>query len=790
MSKPGKVLKGLCKKLGVRLTVKRGQKRVYKSIKVLKAQCKRKVKRKKVKKKRKVKRKRKVKKRRRKFGSGNGRYLELMKEIEKEKKEEEEKKKEKENSEEEKKRRQETMENFFTLGKKYNFKININDKYLIRINDKAGIWRYLYERYDEKGKPKIRNLKKATHYIDIDSKKIYKYRKATKRASAYIEDKPTNLLYDPDEGTDIYIQTNRLNPPKLYCEHLNLEYLQKINMKYLKRNSITPELLGELWQFIDKKITDLEHQRFLHKKIESIVISPKFLDGVKVNDRDMNKFKLEYKTETEIDKGIRDKMVSLASGDRSQINNSKKFFQFLNNMAIRDAQELGLLRETLVEYYLNIDPDDIRDVILFINNKKTYTQKLKGIYEELLYTYQEILFDEKGHPRYRDVKQIIMSDENVFLKTEKLEDYVDKYMNRLKETSKEEVLNKVSELREKYYEKQKRVRVPNETDAPVLSRQNIDTYEDIAEDRHLSHSFENLISGESLGEKHFRIINSMEGLKTDTDYMVLKDREEGAVPIEGIGIDEIRKQGTIAFRIGQKDFSFKLKRMLQNKSKFSLTKNGFYINDIEVRFKAGQHTNTFRGTISMHPKNNDSGVANTNTRYGRFHFKLEDNASNNVCYYKFSLEQGELGRMQIHELKDLEIRGSSGTVNSTFRENATKNAIRKYVNHILTIMYNIGLYRFGKKRKKKKRKNNFGKKKNKISKNMKQLCKKLGIRLTVKRGQKRVYKSIAVLKAQCLKKKRKVKKKKVVKKKKKVVKKKKKVVKKKKKVKKKSKKRK
>ena len=55
MSKPGKVLKGLCKKLGVRLTVKRGKKRMYKSVKVLKAQCKRKQKKKK---KRKVKRKR------------------------------------------------------------------------------------------------------------------------------------------------------------------------------------------------------------------------------------------------------------------------------------------------------------------------------------------------------------------------------------------------------------------------------------------------------------------------------------------------------------------------------------------------------------------------------------------------------------------------------------------------------------------------------------------------------------------------------------------------------------
>ena len=60
MSKPGKSLKTLCKKLGVRLTVKRGKKRVYKSVKVLKAQC--------AKKKKKVKRKIK---RRRKFGSKN-----------------------------------------------------------------------------------------------------------------------------------------------------------------------------------------------------------------------------------------------------------------------------------------------------------------------------------------------------------------------------------------------------------------------------------------------------------------------------------------------------------------------------------------------------------------------------------------------------------------------------------------------------------------------------------------------------------------------------------------------
>ena len=54
MSKPGKVLRNLCKRLGVRLTVKRGKKRVYKSVAVLKRQCKNKVK----KKKKKVKRKR------------------------------------------------------------------------------------------------------------------------------------------------------------------------------------------------------------------------------------------------------------------------------------------------------------------------------------------------------------------------------------------------------------------------------------------------------------------------------------------------------------------------------------------------------------------------------------------------------------------------------------------------------------------------------------------------------------------------------------------------------------
>ena len=62
MSKPTKSLKTMCKKLGVRLTIKRGQKRVYKSVAVLKKQC---AKKKKARGKRKVKRRR----RRRRFGT-------------------------------------------------------------------------------------------------------------------------------------------------------------------------------------------------------------------------------------------------------------------------------------------------------------------------------------------------------------------------------------------------------------------------------------------------------------------------------------------------------------------------------------------------------------------------------------------------------------------------------------------------------------------------------------------------------------------------------------------------
>ena len=69
MSKPGKVLKEMCKRLGVRLTVKRNGKRVYKSVAVLKRQCKRKA----------GKKKKKKVKRKRKFGEWGIKYKEDQK---------------------------------------------------------------------------------------------------------------------------------------------------------------------------------------------------------------------------------------------------------------------------------------------------------------------------------------------------------------------------------------------------------------------------------------------------------------------------------------------------------------------------------------------------------------------------------------------------------------------------------------------------------------------------------------------------------------------------------------
>lgn len=68
MSKPGKVLKALCKKLEVRLTVKRGKKRVYKSVKILKKQCA-------DKKKRNNKKKKVKRRRRRRFGTGSLKFI-------------------------------------------------------------------------------------------------------------------------------------------------------------------------------------------------------------------------------------------------------------------------------------------------------------------------------------------------------------------------------------------------------------------------------------------------------------------------------------------------------------------------------------------------------------------------------------------------------------------------------------------------------------------------------------------------------------------------------------------
>ena len=51
--------------------------------------------------------------------------------------------------------------------------------------------------------------------------------------------------------------------------------------------------------------------------------------------------------------------------------------------------------------------------------------------------------------------------------------------------------------------------------------------------------------------------------------------------------------------------------------------------------------------------------------------------------------------------------------------------------------------------KRRKRKSSFGKKAKKPSAALRRLCKKHKVRLTVKRGKKRVYKSEKVLKKQC-----------------------------------------
>ncbi len=65
---------------------------------------------------------------------------------------------------------------------------------------------------------------------------------------------------------------------------------------------------------------------------------------------------------------------------------------------------------------------------------------------------------------------------------------------------------------------------------------------------------------------------------------------------------------------------------------------------------------------------------------------------------------------------------------------------------------NIGSpYGYGKRRRRRRKKRSFGKKAKKPSAALKRLCKKHKVRLTLKRGKKRVYKSEAMLKKQCKK---------------------------------------
>tara|TARA_Y100000739_G_scaffold225198_1_gene230776 strand:+ start:3959 stop:4771 length:813 start_codon:yes stop_codon:yes gene_type:complete len=63
----------------------------------------------------------------------------------------------------------------------------------------------------------------------------------------------------------------------------------------------------------------------------------------------------------------------------------------------------------------------------------------------------------------------------------------------------------------------------------------------------------------------------------------------------------------------------------------------------------------------------------------------------------------------------------------------------------------MGEMLYGKRRRRKKKKSSFGKKAKKPSAALKRMCKKHKVRLTLKRGKKRVYKSEAMLKKQCKK---------------------------------------
>ena len=194
MSKPGKVLRNICKKLGVRLTVKRGKKRVYKSVAVLKRQCANK-------KKKKVKSKKKVKKRkrRRKFGmvAGAG----FITAIDQQKKLEERKVQEELSS-------------------------NLN-KYLGGGQHDEGIAKEIYEHYNSiyEIEQRKRNIKEV-----IEAAKDWKRHYPYKFIGADLKGMDMSG-YDPTK--DEYLSFSKINLEGVNLEGANLEglILEKVNLR-------------------------------------------------------------------------------------------------------------------------------------------------------------------------------------------------------------------------------------------------------------------------------------------------------------------------------------------------------------------------------------------------------------------------------------------------------------------------------------------------------------------------------------------------------------------------------
>jgi hypothetical protein len=97
----------------------------------------------------------------------------------------------------------------------------------------------------------------------------------------------------------------------------------------------------------------------------------------------------------------------------------------------------------------------------------------------------------------------------------------------------------------------------------------------------------------------------------------------------------------------------------------------------------------------------------------------------------------------------------SDLIKTVINENQADQSINYYIptQPTLIMLATSKIYKgtlqnsFGKKRRRKV-------KKKKIPISLKRFCKKLGVRLTVKRGKKRVYKSVTVLKRQCANKKK------------------------------------